>query len=105
MSEENGRYGILFVHLPIGASFLYEGRFYQKIEPVSLAAARGFHNCIDEKGNTGFIMARRPVCPVAFKEIRSAGGKLLFKYSDTFGLIEIKPKGEERPLLVKLAEV
>lgn len=102
------RYGLKFVQLDVGQTFLFEGRFYRKIEPVVVGFTPSrqprTHNCIDEKGKSTFLPAPTEIWPVTFAEVRSGGGKLLFKYAAEYGLVEIKPKGAKRPLLVKLDE-
>ena len=99
--------GINFNRIRPGQTFLLHGKFYQKIQPVQVGYTRAmqpkYHNCIDIHGKTGFLYACLTVLPVEFKDIRANGsGKLLFRYAAEYGLIEIKPKGEERPLLIKL---
>jgi len=85
------------------------GRFYRKVAPVQVGYTRAlrpkFHNCVDAQGKTHFLYAFLSVLPVVFEEVRASdSGKLLFRYAAEHGLIEIKPKGEERPLLVVLGE-
>lgn len=98
--------GLNFSRLGENCVFLWNGRYLRKIAPVPVGQTRRgqtkYHNCQDANtGETMFLYAFLTVLPVEFKEVR-ADGRLLFKYAAEYNLIEIKPKGQERPLLVKL---
>ena len=102
--------GVSFSRLPTGAVFLVHGHFYRKIKPVEVGYTRRmqtrYHNCIGVDGRTRFLFATLATLPVTFEDVRadSGNGRLLFRYAAEYGLIEIKPKGEELPLLVQLAK-
>lgn len=97
---------VRFSRLRPGETFFLQGKFYHKIEPVQVGYTKRlqpkYHNCMNIEGKTDFLYAFFPVTPVHYKEIRNGNGKLLFKYAPEYNLVEIKPKGEERPFLVKL---